>query len=473
MTIRPLLEGLPSATLHGLTLAVRLAFMLVLLRETSASVLGFYGLLASIELIAIYAAGLELHTFTTRRYAARPSPRRLRIALACHLRVFTFAVPIVSLLATLSLYVLGIPASTTAMACFAMIVATGIVSQEVGRYLVLTHRPALSIAMSFFRTTSWMLFAMLFLDGADGALDIILAAWATAAVAGTILGVALLRGGLLSRIRVRRQYLLAGIFASRGYYVVALASVLQGSVERFVLQVMLGPTSVGIFAFFQTLANTVSALVQAAVLNLELPKLLSAFPNRDAARFSVLRRAMQRSLLIALATAALIALVTAPIVSLTSHPEYADLTWLLGPLLFAQVLTMWTQPIHLALFCSPPRQLAPDNCGVCDVRVDHDMRRTRSSASDSRRCSLGSNCGDRCRSGSANILLALARNASDIARRQWHGRKQDQMSSSSGSDQPDVADAPSRTCNADAMRAGISASGKRQANSGAIPESIK
>jgi len=339
-----------STGIHGLGLALRLLFMMVLVRESTPAVLGMFGLLTAIDLIVIYAAGFELHTFSTRRYARHPTPSQLRICFALHTRVFRFATPLAALVAMAAAWLFDVNLDVTSYLCFGLVVATGTVVQELSRYLVLTAKPIRSIVTSFLRTAGWMPFALLFIGNEQQTMRNITVAWAIASTLAALWGMHALREAFSRHLRIRTRFALHAFSRSASYYAVATAAVLQSNIERFLLQLMLGPTAVGIYSLFVTLANTLTALVQAGVLNIFLPRLLTAFGGLTADRRAVLREACKRALLVCLAMAVAIMIASVPIVKLTDHSAYLEYLWILPALLVGQTVLMWSQPVHLAIY---------------------------------------------------------------------------------------------------------------------------
>lgn len=339
-----------STGVHGLGLALRLLFVLILVRQSSPAVLGYFGLLASIEMISIYFAGFELHTFSTRRYARHTCPTQLRICFGAHLRIFRFSAPLAALAGMGAAWIFDVELDALGFACFGVIAATGTVTQEIGRYLVLMRKPVRSMVMSLLRTAVWMPFVIPLIGTEQESLRAILVAWMLASLLAMSWGLHAVRSALSRHLRMRTKYILYALRRSFNYYAVATASVVQSNVERFVLQVMLGPTAVGIYSLFLTLANTLTALIQAGVLNIFLPRLLVSFGGLQPDRRANLDEAMKRALIVCLIMSAVILAMAVPIVQLTRHADYLHYFWVLPALLLGQTILMWTQPVHLALY---------------------------------------------------------------------------------------------------------------------------
>ena len=342
--------GLVSTLIHGGGLVFRLSFMLLLLRFSTSEVLGYYGLLVAIEVVVIYVAGFEFHTFTTRRYARRPSLAQLRLCAASHRRMFCLSIPLAVALTIGALVFLRVRLAAVDIATFVAVVVSGVVAQEVIRYMVLIGKPVQSVWVTFLRGAAWQPLVVPFIDATRHTIHVSIIAWACASAIGTFWALYVMRSALGRSRGPHSRYLRRGFAASLRYYVVTAASVIQGNLERFVLQLLLGPAAVGVFTFFQTLSNTLPALIQSAILNMSLRQLLVGFGQRLSDRAEYLRGLVARCLKASLLMSGLICALGAPLVVITSRPEYLEMLWILPVLLVGQVLMMWTQPIHLALY---------------------------------------------------------------------------------------------------------------------------
>lgn len=323
--------------------------MFAVLLLSGPALLGKYGLLVSIEVVAIYLAGFEFHTFTTRRYARRPSETSLGRSLAGHRHLLLLSAPLAMAGSAIAAWALGLGLTAFELAAFMIVIATGTVVQELIRFIVMARDPMMSILVGFCRQALWLPFALLFVGSAEP-LEGMLLCWAIAAVISTALGIWVLRSAVWHRHRFKRRYLIQGLNAARNYHITASASVLQGNMERFVIQSFLGPEAVGIFAFFQNLASTLPAFVQAAVLNLWLPNLLSDFGQARPERFVTLRRVVKRAIAVSVITSVGILAGSIALSALTGHLEYLPMIWILVVLLTGQIAQMATQPVHLALY---------------------------------------------------------------------------------------------------------------------------
>jgi O-antigen/teichoic acid export membrane protein len=154
------------------------------------------------------------------------------------------------------------------------------------------------------------------------------------------------------RVRPPAKYLREGLRRSIPYYGIAAITVAQGSVERFALQVFLGPSAVGYFTFFQSMANTVTSITQVSVGNVTYPKVLFEFGPRGHERLHYLRQVLRKTWFVVLLSSFVVLVATTTIVVGLSKLEYVAVMWLLFPLIIGQAVLAASQPLQVALFAS-------------------------------------------------------------------------------------------------------------------------
>ncbi|MDZ5632393.1 hypothetical protein [Janthinobacterium sp. GMG1] len=343
-------SGIFSMAIHGGGLAIRLGFMLLLLRYASPAIMGLYGLAVAMESVAIYLAGLEFHTFTSRRFARSASQRRLKVLMRVHRRLLAFTAPLATVLGLFAAHILNFTTDTLSLLYLGILLFSGTIMQELSRYLILNRQPVHSIFIGFLRTAAWQPIAFFFLHSNEHVLRDILFLWAIFSLSGVIWGIWVLRKLIVCKCRPRKNYLFRGLYNARAYYVISAATVLQGNLERFILQMLLGPSAVGVFSFFQTLGNTLGSVAQTVVTNIALPELLMRFGQKLKGRQEYMRHVMKRLLICCTALSAAICLTAWPLILVLSRQEYTDKLWMLPFLLLGQGFIVWTQPIHLALY---------------------------------------------------------------------------------------------------------------------------
>ncbi len=274
--------GATSIMLRALLLLGKFAFIVALARYTNPATVGLYALLVTIVTIAIYVIGLELHTFTTREIVSDDDDGRGAEHIQSHLLTvggaFLVALPVI--------YGFGIFLGITGKFNFALLSAILLcesVGQELGRYLMVMMRPVASNLLQFIRGAAWMpvpLIALLTTAPAH-TIDTILLSWLAGAGAACAFGFWTIRAYLVRPQRYRLAWLGQAFLSARHYFVVALLTQVQYYSDRFIVQRSMGESSVGVYSFYQSFANTMMTFVQTGVIAVLLPRLLRAAKQQD------------------------------------------------------------------------------------------------------------------------------------------------------------------------------------------------
>lgn len=274
--------GATSMVLRALLLLGKFAFIVALARYTDPATVGLYALLVTIVTIAIYVIGLEIHTFTTREIVSHDEDGRGAEHIQSHLLTvagtFLFALPVI--------YGFGVFLGIVGKFDFVLLAAILLcecLGQELGRYLMVMMRPVASNLLQFIRGAAWMpipLVALLTTAPAH-TIDTILWSWLAGAGAACAFGLWMIRRFLIGWQRYRLTWLGEAFLSARHYFVVALLTQAQYYSDRFIVQRTMGESSVGVYSFYQSFANTMMAFVQTGVIAVLLPRLLRAAKQDD------------------------------------------------------------------------------------------------------------------------------------------------------------------------------------------------
>jgi O-antigen/teichoic acid export membrane protein len=274
--------GGASLVLRALLLLGKFFFIVALARYTTPATVGLYVLLVTIVTIAIYIIGLELHTFTTREIVSDDVDGRGAEHIQSHLATvggtYVLSLPVI--------YVFGLFLGIAGK--FNFLLLAGILfceclGQELGRYLMVMMRPVASNLLQLMRGAAWMPvpLAILMATAPPHSVDTILWAWLSGAGIACAFGLSMIRRYLLSPRRYRLKWLGEAFLSARHYFIVAVLTQVQYYSDRFIVQRAMGETSVGIYSFYQSFANTMMAFVQTGVIAVLLPRLLRAAKQDD------------------------------------------------------------------------------------------------------------------------------------------------------------------------------------------------
>lgn len=285
--------GLISITLRALVLLGKFAFIVVLAKATDPATVGVYALLLTVNSIAVYIIGLEIHTFTGRELAAARAGDHRAVHIQSHLvtvaATFLLTLPVIGgVIVWLNLD------GKFSFTLFSAILLAEALSQEFGRYLLMLSRPVMSNVLQFIRGAVWMPLptVLLLLRASNDPIDLILWNWFSGALASCLFGLWQLRRYLAPLHRYRLNWFTEAFSSSRYYFVVALLTQVQFYSDRFVVQYYLGESSVGVLSFYQSFASTMVAFVQTSVIAVMLPRLILAADRDDLIAERQIRRSM-------------------------------------------------------------------------------------------------------------------------------------------------------------------------------------
>lgn len=355
MTPSPLnlkLAGSVSVLLRGLMLAGKFLFMLALARYTTPATVGVYALVVTVVTMLVYLVGAELHAFTTREVVNPEKGSERDLHIQNHGR-FVLVGCLLSLpLAWVVLEWLNIRQQVS-MLLLTLVLFGEVLCQELGRYLLVFGRPVAGHSLQLIRGAAWMPLAIVLLHHQESiaAISATLASWALGCALASMFGLWHLRSFLRVRQHFTWHWVQDAFKGSRYYFAVAMLTHVQSYADRFIVQLHMGESQVGLLTFFQSFANTTQAFVQTGVISILMPKLLLSTQRHDWGEASSTARHM---LLISLGIATVISLgllVGMPLVlRLVGHPEYGALFGVFPWLLLGNLIVIAGLIPHLRLY---------------------------------------------------------------------------------------------------------------------------
>lgn len=345
------LAGSVSVLLRGLMLAGKFLFMLALARYTSPATVGVYALVVTVVTMLVYLVGAELHAYTTREVVNPEKGPERDLHIQNHGR-FVLVGCLLSLpLAWLVLEWLNIRQQVS-MVLLTLVLFGEVLCQELGRYLLVLGRPVASNLLQLLRGAAWMPVAIVLLGhGSLPAVDIVLVSWGGGCALAVLFGLWHMRAFLHKPRALTWSWLRTAFSSSRHYFAVALLTHVQAYADRFIVQLYLGESQVGLLAFYQSFANTVQTFVQTGVVSILMPRLLLATQRHDwSGAHSIGRRMLFTSLAVAGAISVALLVGMPVVLNMVGHPEYEPLLGLFPWLLLGNLLVVAGLIPHLRLY---------------------------------------------------------------------------------------------------------------------------
>ena len=325
--------------------------MVALARYTTPATVGVYALVVTVITMLVYLIGAELHAYTTREVVSPEGGGERGLHIQNHGR-FVLAGSLLSLpLAWLVLDWLNIRQQLS-MTLLMLVLFGEVLCQELSRYLLILGRPVSSSLLQLLRGAAWMPVAIGLLNNRFlSSVNVVMASWGGGCTLAVLFGLWHLRAFLRTHHAFTWSWLRTAFGSSRHYFAVALLTQVQSYADRFIVQLYLGQSQVGLLAFYQSFANTIQTFVQTGVISILLPRLLLATQSKDwhGAR-SIGRRMFFTSLSIAVTISVALQVGMPVVLKMLNHPDYARLLMLFPWILLGNVLLVAGLIPHFRLY---------------------------------------------------------------------------------------------------------------------------
>lgn len=337
--------------IHFTGLGVRFFFTLFLIKNNQIEALGFYGLMCAIETLMPYLLGLEIHTFSTRRYVKNQTKTKFSTIVSLHWGFISITLPIAAIISPLVLYLLNATDNLMILFLSSVICMAAMILQETIRASVILKKPEASVYLTFMRSSSWQPVAIfiIFFTKSDALLTIMLF-WALTTTAAMLWSLKIVGIEKIPRSRLRFKYILNAINMSKDYYVVAVAGAVTQNIDRLLLQMTMGLQAVGIYTLIQSLASSINGAVQSSIINKKAMAILEIVPKTAMLTRPIVVNTSLSSFKYSVILSLFILMLLYPLALLTDKLYLLDYYTPLLLLLTAQTINMVGQPFHLALY---------------------------------------------------------------------------------------------------------------------------
>jgi O-antigen/teichoic acid export membrane protein len=291
-----LLRYLPLMLLRGSTIVLKFGLSFYVARFIGLSELGVYGLVvgATLVLPTGYRAGL---TSSIARSLQDAEPARmtqdLRHYLAWTLGCYGLTLALLPLVARLD-WVSAMPVNVYVVW---LIVLAEHLAADLALLLNNLYRSRSANVFGLVQTAIWVLpfVALGLCFPALRSLSALLAFWAAGALL-SVLGCASLFAHWPWRAGppLRRSWFASNLRASGYLYFSELTGTLGQFVDRYLIAVLIDIEHAGVYTLFFQLANAIYTLVASSIVNLQRPKVLSAFQQGEVGLALARLRALQK-----------------------------------------------------------------------------------------------------------------------------------------------------------------------------------
>lgn len=344
---------LASIGLRIVALTARFLLMIMMARLLSPHELGLYALVYATVAFSVYVLGMDFHFFSARELTATSKQqlgRLFRNQLVFHGVVYLVLLPALLLLFTsgmLPWYLAG---------WFYGILILEHISQEIYRLFVILGRPTTANFVLLLRSGAWVYAVVVTMAMNESAqsLTTIWLGWSLGAGASVLVAVPFAHNILKHATpwdHTDRTWILGGLMQLR--YFVAASLALRGVeyMDRYIIELYLGTTQLGVYSVYVSMASFVQAFVYSGVLAIFYPRVIASFKERAFAEHGRTLNQMWRQAVIATVTAAgIAALAFDPVLRIIDKPIYQEFAHAYWLLLVGTALTVIALVPHYALY---------------------------------------------------------------------------------------------------------------------------
>ena len=335
------------------TLGSRFLLLFVMAGCLAPASVGEFGIVSVTVSYALYLAGIDFYTYSTRELLgeARDAwPRILRNQAVFQLVCYIVTLPLLAVTLGLSAMLPG-----RLIAWVLLLLLLEHIAQEMTRLLTVMSHTLRATTLLFVRSGATAIAGGIGLLASPElrTLDWVLGTWACGAACSVLLAVRPLMqldwragkqdvdwGWIARGIRVALP-LLAATLAMRGLF----------TVDRYLEQAYAGPALVGVYTFFAGMAGALVALLDAGVIAFLYPRVVAAARTSDAIAFASTYRQMACSTLILTGSFVLAAvLLVWPVLAVVAKPIYREHVDLFFLLVAASALFSLSLVPHYALY---------------------------------------------------------------------------------------------------------------------------
>lgn len=357
--------------LRGFTLASRFVLSVLLARMLSPAEMGQYGLVTAVLALALLATGLEFYSYTLREMVPASPARRTQIIgdqVALGLVVFLFISAVVGGAVLSGHFPLWLAP------WFLMLLATEHVSLEATRILIITSRPIRAYVSVFLRGGIWVyaITLLMFTEPSTRSLVTVLSWWTFGGFLSILFVAFSLRELPWRDLRNKRpdwKWIWAGLRTARPFMLIAIGALTISYVDRFMIDVIVGRSALGIYTFYSTIAIGLLSL-GASISQQFLPKIIVAYGTGVEAYEKVIRSFFWSMLGVAGGLIALAAAIVVPLLIFLQLKEYSESVEIFFLMLPGVLLRVLADVPSYALYAArADRDLLVCNLGAAAMSV--------------------------------------------------------------------------------------------------------
>lgn len=320
-----MIEKLYSIGFRGAGVSGRFFLIFLLTKKISLAFQGEFTLVSTSVAILMLMVGLDIYAFSNQRIVQKPEDSAWIFKNSLHIfsRTYLLLIPI-----GLGLYFfMGLDWTTALL--FVVLTIGEHLAQEMFRNYVAIQKVVFANILFFVRAGLWSWLIVLYLfftENAEITINQILICWAVCSYLSLLLGLLYLPGIKQFReIQIDKEWTRKALAFAKPMIVSTL--LLKGIeyVDRYMIDLFMDRTQVGVYAFYFQLANLVNLIIFTLYVSFIYPKIFKNVQDKNLQGFRDNSRELYRaSLFLVIGFAVFYALIINPMVDLMDKPELAN-----------------------------------------------------------------------------------------------------------------------------------------------------
>ena len=347
-------ERIISVILRLFGALAKFVFFLYIAKNLNTSEVGEIGIIFSIILIGIVFIGAELHYINSRDIASSNFEEISKIIvmqLKSHIIFYLLTLPILFFL-----FKSNILNDRYFVYIYFLLISEHI-TQEIARFLQFTFKPVLASFIIFLRNALWIIVIILFTTFQIIELNIfnILGVWVTFSTFTAAIGLFLIREYLILHKNDHANFLYKNMISilkkAFPFFITALFFIISQNLDRFVLNKIIGISSVGIFFFLSSLASVLILVVTYGVNVFYAPHAISSFKNSGYESYIAIKKTFIRQTIIFSLIGIIVAsIIIDPVLLFVGQDEYIENTYIFYLMLLSNFILLCSDFFNLDMY---------------------------------------------------------------------------------------------------------------------------
>jgi O-antigen/teichoic acid export membrane protein len=334
--------NLLNIVIRSLTLASKFLLIVLLARELTIEQFGIYGLFVVSVSYGLYIIGLDYYSYTTRELLSQSREYwgvLLRDQAIFYIVTYCLALPFFLILFSQRI----LPWSM--LLPFYGLITIEHISQELYRLLITLQKPIIANIVHFLRLGGWVYAVFIYAMSwnLSLSLNLIFVSWGIGGLLSIVIALHYVYGTIdwdqVWSKKIEWSVMLKGLKISSRFLVSTLCLKALFTLDRYFIEWYVSTEAVGVYTFYASLVNGISAFIDAGVIVFQYPLIIKYFKIGDMIKFNQAKKTLNYHIWIGLIILCSLSLICIePLIRYIAKDAYLKeihtYYWLLGAIIF-------------------------------------------------------------------------------------------------------------------------------------------